>query len=91
MLRSIKAIAFALGMLCPLGVARAEDAAAPYVEVVDPREDMRKLDDQVIAKQRELLQARRAHDDAAVQRLEKEFKELQSQRSKLVPEVQKYR
>jgi hypothetical protein len=61
------------------------------VEYYEPRDEMRELDDKAIAKQRELLNAKRAGNETESARLEKEFNEIQRRRAELVPQVEKYR
>lgn len=72
-------------LLCALiasGLVGTTPVLAQNQLPVDPRQEMDRLDEQVLGKQRELFAARQRQDDAAVERLTKEFKEIQEQRAK---------
>ncbi|MBI3785530.1 MAG: hypothetical protein HY270_19225 [Deltaproteobacteria bacterium] len=70
----------------------AQDAPdAAVVNPVDPRDTLKELDEKAIAKQKELMQARMRNDQPAVDRLSKEFEEIQKLRLPLVRKVQNYR
>jgi len=51
---------------------------------VDPRDRLNELDDAVVAKQRELFGARKRGDQAALERVTKEFEEIQKQRREIL-------
>jgi uncharacterized membrane protein (DUF106 family) len=74
--------ALALVGLISSGVALAQ--SAPPKLPVDPREQLNKLDDKVLEKQRELFAARQRGDQKAVKRLTKEFNQIQKERGGLV-------
>lgn len=86
-------VSLALGSLLvlPLPLTAQDESWDGVVEYYEPRDEMQELDEKAVAKQRELLNARRAGDESEKQRLEKEFAEIQRQRAELVPQVEKYR
>ena len=71
------ALLFALACSAP---ATAEVFEVP----VDPRDRMSELDDALLAKQRELFGARQRNDTAAIERLTREFQDIQRQRSEIL-------
>jgi uncharacterized membrane protein (DUF106 family) len=83
-------MAYALGRLvgCALllvVLAFNTPSGAEVLEApVDPRERLNELDDAVVAKQRELFGARKRGDQAALERVTKEFEEIQKQRREVL-------
>jgi hypothetical protein len=77
--RCLCSIAFLLALTCSApGIAEVFEAPA------DPRARMSELDDAMLAKRRELFDARQRKDTAAIEKLSKEFNDIQHQRSEIL-------
>jgi uncharacterized membrane protein (DUF106 family) len=71
----------ALATLLWTAVVTGSTSAQVVFEVPpDPRQELQHLDAAVLVKQRELFAARQRGDQAAVEKLSKEFNEIQRQR-----------
>lgn len=66
-------------------ITAAPSAGQVLMEIPeDPRDKLNTLDETVLTKQRELFAARQRNDAAAIEKLSKEFDEIQRQRKEIV-------
>jgi uncharacterized membrane protein (DUF106 family) len=73
------------GITLLLALTCSAPTIAEVLEVpVDPRDRMSELDDALVAKRRELFGARQRNDTAAIEKLTKEFDDIQHQRNEIL-------